>query len=211
MPIAPNDSVRQCAEAIRNLLARLNLGTDSPAATYFLANGKIEKALKTFIGTAWIEANVASRAYAMDKRPFDGCEMDLLAFEHAAPIFFIETKCSFAEDPRDVWAAALRALSQTDTLYTNLGANPGELADGFLACHAYIIHFLNSVPKPEDPLLPPWLRARYPQGDPVKPTELESFYRKNMSRRYHSSDVISVWTTPDVYAVVVKLNPGLIP
>jgi len=144
----------------------------------------------------------------MDKRPFDGCGLDLLAFENADQSFFIETKCTFAQDPRDVWASAYRALAQTETLYASLAANPGDLSSQFLACHGYIVHFLNSVPHPEDRLLPAWLRARYPRGRPVNPADLEAFYRDNREPRYNSSVVLKIWDELRVYAIVVQLKPG---
>ena len=85
MPLAANDLVLICINAMPNLLGRMPVDS-------LLTNGKIEKQLKFFLAAAWEHANPAARAYVMDKRPFNGFELDLLAFEDGRPKFWIEAK-----------------------------------------------------------------------------------------------------------------------
>jgi hypothetical protein len=85
---------------------------------------------------------------------------------------------------------------------------------------SYIVHFLTSLPKANDPRLPKWVMKRFDdlRGEALKPMNLELFYAsperyRNIKGylnhacvRCHSSAVYKISSIPNVDAVIVKLR-----
>lgn len=215
IPLEPADYVFKCASAIKDLLKEVPI-------QYLLIAGKIEMPLRLFIGAAWEKSPwdttyTSSRAYVMDKE-FNRAPLDLLALEQSdvnagivEPKFWVETKCSIAEDQGDVWKEAKKALNQTRDYADKLNNRTNPQHQAFATCDAYIVHFLTSPPSKDDKLLPPWVMKKFDRlrGPGVGPMTLESYYKYGLAERYDSSKVIPI--RPDhrsVDAVVVKLRRG---
>jgi hypothetical protein len=158
LPLASNDPVSECIGTMGDLLQLLPVNC-------LLTNGKIEKQLKFFLGAAWERGNPITRAYAMDKRPFDGFELDLLTFEDGRPKFWIEAKASFQDDWNDVQRCAEKALNQAT-------ARIGSVARRSQGCAGYIVHFLTSLPQPAGIRLPQYMWDVFERLREPQPSEL---------------------------------------
>jgi hypothetical protein len=215
MSLDDDDNLAPSINAVKGLLERLatvsGSGTHTPGIIRcLLTNGNIEKQLKVFIGIAWVEAAPAQRAYVMDKK-LGGAFVDLIAFEKVLensreeiqPKFWMETKCTFAECRQD--GIARGALNQAVTYW-------GDMHQDVKKCPGYIVHFLCSLPKRGDALLPSWVLEKYPFGNGAlrsspNPAKLEEYYKGIAKERYHSSQVFEIFSDPRVHAVVVRLGP----
>lgn len=111
-----------CVRQIKRMVAKVPL-------KYVLTNGQIEKALKIFIAAAWEKRRRNDRICVMDKRfnsrrakgkRANGRELDFLALEAGAPRFWIEAKCTFAQDRVATRNAARSALRQVATTLKTL-------------------------------------------------------------------------------------------
>ncbi len=181
-----------------------------------LANGKIEKQLKLFLAIAWIRGG-RNRACVMDKR-FNGRELDLLALQNAKPRYWIETKCDFREAPREAEDSACDALEK---IYRARAAFHGsgeedddEPADDKVAafteevrsCPAYIVHFLNSVPRKDDPRHPSFILRKFPRKSPIDLKALRAYYEKQCRAHVQVKVVhrVNGKTHPQIDALVLK-------
>lgn len=203
IPLAPGDPVCVCVNTMAQLLQLLPVEC-------LLTNGKIEKQLKFFLGAAWEQGQPKTRAYVMDKRPFDGFELDLLAFDNCVPQFWIEAKSSFKDDWNDVTRSARKALRQAEARINSDALRPQN-------CDGYIVHFLTSLPDVATKI-PRFmmdafdaLRNTPPSNLDQRAYELETLYRAEAAVHYNSSESIRLWPVdrkfdPTVFAVVVKLN-----
>ena len=147
----------------------------------------------------------------MDKRPFNGFELDLLAFEDGRPKFWIEAKSSFKDDWNDVQKAEKKAVRQAADRVMSTALQERD-------CDGYIVHFLTSLPRPGTSLLPPFMmqvfnELREPQPSELasRARELEVIYQLDAGELYDSSEATRIWPAPlglepTVCAVVVKLS-----
>ncbi len=114
--IEPQDTIMECLRALGGQLT-------SFVGTGLLESGKCEKQLKLFLARAWMGVpRHPRRVCLMDKR-FNGSEIDLLGLEHGMPEFWMETKCSFRQDPGDAKKSARSAVTQVITARLVLGAD----------------------------------------------------------------------------------------
>ena len=217
--LSKNDPVLNCVRTMPKLLAPLK-------GNSLLVNGKIEMQLKAVIGAAWETKGMATRSYVMDKgfkrlkkrssgRPKNATGyvkiggLDLLAFEHGEPAFWIETKCSFFEDAEDGRRNAHSAARQTKVTFARLIP---ELS----TCPVYIVHFLNSIPPLNVPsqgvlrsqfVLDKFKRLR--KKEQMTAEALAEIYTARLRpKHFHSSAIVRISSEPIVDAVVVKLKPG---
>jgi hypothetical protein len=216
--LSKKDPVLKCVRAMEGLLAPLK-------GNSLLVNGKIEMQLKAIIGAAWEKKGRTTRSYVMDKgfkrrkeRSKDGQKnatgyvkiggLDLLAFEHGEPAFWIETKCSFFEDPVDGRRNSHSAVRQTKATFARLVP---ELSD----CPIYIVHFLNSIPPSNAPsqstLRPQFVLNKFKRlrnNAKMTPEALAEIYANRLGQRhFHSLEIVRISNKPIVDAVVVKLKP----
>lgn len=160
-----DDEVVRCLEEIRDSFDAVTAPMRS-----LLRNGKVEILLKAWLAARWIGTSGLRRCL-MDKE-FNEIPIDLLALErdsqapaaYGVPRFWMETKCTFAEDLADVDAATERVLAQIWRYAEKLRESPWqeeryfkdrkEVARDFrnqlLGRPVYIVHFLNSMPTEED-------------------------------------------------------------
>jgi hypothetical protein len=173
-----SDPVLQCLSKVDSML------TDFVSLDV-LANGKLEKQLKLFMAAAWMrQATDSVRACVMDKR-FNRKELDLLALEAAGPAFWVETKCSFREDPTEARISALDAIAKIRAARLALDEDswPEDPPSGDMDLFrkairkrpAYIVHFLNSVPK-QNGAYPEFVIRKFPSKPPKDVEWLRSFY-----------------------------------
>jgi hypothetical protein len=214
-----DNPVHWCVSEMRNRLRPFRHSA-------LLLNGKLEMLIKAFIGTAW-EGKSHTHAFVMDKhfkadksRPRIG-GIDFLALKQGHSQFWIETKCSFFEDPRDGERSARSALKQTD-------ATVGRLQAELTNADVYIVHFVNSSPFRRAHLFREFVLDKFPTGSKRDSSldqkewnrvvadrrkehieALEQIYvhhrGKRAGRRYQSSAIIPISRNPLVDAIVVKL------
>jgi len=195
-PLERTDNVFQCVSTMETLLGLLPV-------TYLLTNGNIEMQLKAFLGCAWIKLNQSARSFIMDKqcgRPErGGAALDLIAFENRIPQFWVETKCTFSECNDAAINTSENAIEQASAYLSNVRV---ELAQ----CPGYIVHFLTSLPRHDDSLLPDWILQKFARLHDVAlpPSALEHNYENTAQRRYHSSEVVHVFN--GLEAVIVRLQ-----
>jgi hypothetical protein len=188
MELASNDPVVSSLQRVPEILDGLPL-------THLLANGKIEKQLKFFLAAAWVKAEPSKRVCLMDKK-LNGRELDFLALEDAAPKFWLEMKCDFADKRREPQLSAHAALGQVFLTKDELAKEWRERRDrkfqaclesldafrlSLNACDVYIVHLLNCLPKQDDELLPHFIHMKYePRLETaIAARELESHYTGN--------------------------------
>lgn len=192
----PTDDVVQCVATMTTLLRLFPV-------TYLLINGHIEMQLKGLFGCAWISPRQSARSFVMDKqcgRPErGGAALDLIAFENRIPQFWVEIKCTFAECNEAAISTSGNAIEQAAAYLNNVRL---ELAQ----CPGYIVHFLTSLPRQEDSLLPEWILKKFARlrGVALDPDALERYYENTAQRRYHSSKVVPVFDGVD--AIIVRLQ-----
>lgn len=222
-PLPDIDPVHRCVATIGPLL---EIGGNKS----FLTNGKIEMALKVFLGAAWERQDKNRRAYVMDKTfKRKGTKgrmggIDFLALQHGPnggeAAFWIETKCSMLEDRGNGSNDALSAIAQ-------VSKTVGKLDEALDRADAYIVHFLTSVPQAYDPvwkLYPQFVKAQYDRyawakrvegNSDIEPKErrnsdigrLHGIYINSVEQpSYQSSAVIEICADPFVAAIVVKLG-----
>src|ERR1700733_10845742 len=217
--LGKSNEVHNCVSEMRKRLLPFK-------GSALLLNGKLEMLIKAFIGTAW-EAKSRTRVFVMDKRfkstrsrrKFGG--IDFLAFDRSKSQFWIETKCSFFEDPRDGERCARSALRQADETI-------GHLRDELAETDVYIVHFVNASPFRMRHLFPKFVIDKFPVGSKVNSNlvrdawnrvaadcrkehieYLEQIYASHRGKRwYQSSAIIPIANDPMVDAIVVKLMPA---
>jgi hypothetical protein len=142
-----------------------------------LTNGKVEAVIKTLLGITWVAGAAAlaqHRTYLMDKRFGMRAGIDLVAFQQQQPMFWMECKCDFAQDPRQARVSARRAFEQVRCYVPNLPRilreRPGYVVPG------YIVHFLCQLPNREEH--PEWVLTfdRLANNEPLEPNELVHYY-----------------------------------
>jgi hypothetical protein len=173
------------------------LKLDQLPTNYLLMGGQVEKQLKWLIAAAWQASNPETRAYVMDKE--FSRQLDLLALENREPRFWLETKCTFRQDQGRSQKVAYDALRQVEEIM--------EFLDPALsAVPGYIVHFLSSTPKDQDPRLPAWVLAKYAglKGD-IQPQAVEAIYT-NAGHRTHG--VVRLSEAPVLDAVVIEIMPA---
>lgn len=197
-PLLTTDLVVQCTNDLICFLKFL-------PTKYLLTNGKVEKPLKYFIGAAW-EAKNSQNAYVMDK-VFNYRELDLLAFQKANPVFWIEAKCSFIDDYNDMEKSAIKAIQQVTS-------NIEHLPDCFELCAGYIVHFTLSLIPVNDPLLPKCVQDKFRglrgnKNNSVPPPNhldiFDNFYKKPIGNYYQGHAIIEICASPLTYALIIRV------
>jgi hypothetical protein len=177
---------------------------DDVSVTSLLGNGHIEGALKALLGIS-LESpgGNGNFAYLMEKDC--GERIDLVAFQNANPVFWIETKSSFLDRLNNCCAAARDAMAQ-------VGNYLKRIDDPLQGTPAYIVHFLGSLPNLEAGQLPVWATCRFEAlGPPAAKNILlehaaviEGLYSKQPL--YQSSRRVVIFDHgPTVLAIVVRV------